>query len=84
MQKFLPSGGKPPTIKDLENLAPFSPVVKSLWTLHEKGDLTWDEFLISSCLALADMYHSAMEMAMEASVKQRTVYLTTVPPTTGG
>lgn len=76
--RFLPAG-RVPTLADLDRLAAVSPAVHMCLQMHRAGDLTMEEALLAMVLAAADQNADLQRALMEASLKERVVYLK--PPT---
>ena len=73
--RFLPLGERPEW-NDLERAALHNAGLKYCLSMMENGELTVEEALIAAILFLCESNETLMEMAIEASLKQKTVYLT--------
>lgn len=72
--RYMPDG-RPPNANDLDKAIACNPIVRACAAMVVRGDLTREQGLIATILALCDAYDRTSNMLVEASFKQRTVYV---------
>lgn len=67
--------GRPPDLGDIIALAPHNVIVNSCYYMFRTGELTLEQALMAMVVFLAQHNHDLQKSLVDASLRQRTVYI---------